>query len=195
LIDFFGLHPECGKDFVVCLGFFDGVHCGHRALINAALKLKASDGFFVCVHTYRKSPAQVLFPNQDHQELTSLDEKKEILFSYGADTVAVSTFDEKLIQMSGEDFLDNVLLKAIPTKALVVGHDHRFGQGGKVDAAKLKELCDQRNLQLIVVPPVKAQNGLVISSSAIKEAIKEHNYLLAQEMLGRPLGSHLLNRQ
>lgn len=195
LIEFLGLHPECGKDYVVCLGFFDGVHCGHRALIDAALALKESDGFFICVHTYTQSPAQILFPDQAYQELTPLQEKTDILFNYGVDTVAFSSFDKQLMQISGEDFLDKLLLQSMQVKALVIGYNHRFGFAAKTDHVKLRELCNQRNLQLIVVPPVKTTEGLIVSSTAIREALKNRNYSLAQEMLGRPLDSHLLNMQ
>lgn len=172
---------------VVCLGYFDGVHTGHQALIRLGSAIAREHSLVSCAHSYDVPPISLLKPELACPELTSLEEKCDLLRHYGAQEVAISHFDEHLLRMSGEDFLDEVLIGRLQARHLVVGFDHRFGYRGDTDVDKLKDYCGERGLGLSVLPPVRTEDGQTVSSSAIREALKAGQWALAEQMLGRPL--------
>lgn len=174
---------------VVCLGFFDGVHLGHLRLLSEANRVKQKYGYRVCVHTYQTSPVAILQPKTPIHELTGLKEKYDLLMAAGADSVAVSPFDERMMHMSGRAFFEEILLEKLFAKHLVVGFDHRFGYKGEVTTDKLFKLCEEKNVGLSVVMPVRTKDGEIVSSSAIRQALQTNDLQKAAEMLGRPICS------
>jgi len=166
---------------VVCLGFFDGVHTGHLALVNAAKAVARQKGLTVCVHTFDRAPGDKDFP------LTSLSERVELLRSAGADTVAVSVFDEAMRHMRGDDFFHTVILEKLHARHVVCGDDHRFGYRGAWGVEDLRSLCQEAGIGLTVVPAVRSPGGARVSSTAIREAIRRGDFPLAEAMLGRSL--------
>lgn len=172
---------------VVCLGYFDGVHIGHQALIRLTETLAQELSLVSCVHSYDVPPISLLKPDIPCQVLTSFQEKCDLLQRYGAGIVAISHFNDRLQHMPGERFFREVLMERMQAKHLVVGFDHRFGFRGDTDVTRLQQLCDQHGLGLSVVPAVRTTGGQTVSSSSIRAALREGNYALAQEMLGRPL--------
>ncbi|MHC1786250.1 MAG: adenylyltransferase/cytidyltransferase family protein [Christensenellales bacterium] len=172
---------------VVCLGYFDGVHIGHQALIKLGRSIAVRASLVPCVHSYDVPPGKLLKPHTDYQELTNFQEKCRLLEEAGAQIVAISRFDAKLMHMSGERFFEEVLLQRMQAKHLVAGYDHRFGYRGDTDAARLEVLCRQYGIGLSIMPAVKTADGHIVSSSAVRSALKAGNLSLAEEMLGRPL--------
>ena len=170
---------------VVCLGFFDGVHRGHRALLQAAREIAAAEGLCVCAHTFDHAPG-----NKDF-ELTTLSEREALLRSAGADRVAISVFDENMRHMSGEDFFSQVVLQKLGARHVVCGDDHRFGYRGACGVAELREMCQRNGVGLTVVPPITLDDGTRVSSSAIRRALQQGNWALAEGMLGRELPDRL----
>ncbi len=165
---------------VVCLGFFDGVHRGHQALLAAAREIAAQKGLLVCAHTFDTAPGA------KSASLTTLEERIALLRACGADTVAVSPFDESMRRMSGEDFFHKIVLEELNARHVVCGDDHRFGYRGAWGVEELKALCARSGIGLTVVPPVTRENGERISTTAIREALKSGDLALAESMLGRP---------
>lgn len=194
MIEWFGLKHDKEKAYVVCLGFFDGVHIGHRELITEALRVKRETGARVCVHTYAVPPVTVIFPNRPYKELTPLAEKIDLLLSSGADCVAVSPFDGRMMRMTGADFLDEVLLKEARVTHIVTGFNHRFGFRADTGPDELKTLCLARGIGLTVVPPVCTLDGENVSSTNIKQALAEGKTALAARMLGREPDENMLAR-
>lgn len=166
---------------VVCLGFFDGVHRGHLALLAAAKKAAREAGLPVCVHTFDRAPGG------KGPALTTLEERERLLRAAGADQVAVSPFDEQTRTMSGDEFFERVVLGRLHAAHVVCGDDHRFGYRGAWGVQELQQLCDSHGVRLTVVPPVTLADGTRISSSAIRAALARGEWALAEEMLGRPL--------
>ena len=166
---------------VVCLGFFDGVHRGHLALLAAAKKAARETGLPVCVHTFDRAPGG------KGPALTTLEERERLLRAAGADQVAVSPFDERTRTMSGDEFFERVVLGRLHAAHVVCGDDHRFGYRGAWGVQELQQLCDSHGVRLTVVPPVTLADGTRISSSAIRAALARGEWALAEEMLGRPL--------
>ena len=170
---------------VVCLGFFDGVHRGHLALIRAADAIREREGLPVCVHTFDHAPGD------KGPALTDLAEREKLLREAGADRVAVSAFDESMRTMSGEDFFHRVVLDRLHAAHVVCGDDHRFGYKGAWGVRELQRMCEKNGVSLTVVPPVTLKDGQRISSSAIRNALSCGNISLAEEMLGRPIDEKL----
>ena len=170
-------HVPC----VVCLGFFDGVHLAHQALLRAARAEGKRLGLPVCVHTFDHAPGQKDFA------LTTLREREALLRRYGADTVSVSAFTDEMRHMRGDDFFRSVVLGQLNARHVICGDDHRFGYKGGWGVKELKALCDEAGIGLTVVPQVSLPDGQRISSTAIRQALRNGDRELAERMLGRKL--------
>ena len=166
---------------VVCLGFFDGVHRGHLALLQAAREQAREKGCLVVAHTFDHAPGS------KGQELTTLPERERLLLAAGADRVAVSAFDDDMRHMSGEEFFRQVVLDRLHACHVVCGDDHRFGDRGAWGVQELANMCREAGVGLTVVPQVTLPDGRRISSTLIREAIASGDWAAAEDMLGRPL--------
>lgn len=170
---------------VVCLGFFDGVHRGHLALITAGKQIAAREGLPLRAHTFDA------MPGLKGPALTDLPERKRLLLAAGADEVAVSPFDEAMRRMTGDDFFRKVVLEELNARHVVCGDDHRFGYRGGWGVEELARLCKESGVGLTVVPQVTMENGQRISSTAIRQALQSGDYPLAEAMLGRPVSEEM----
>ena len=169
----------------VCLGFFDGVHLGHRALLSAAREIARREGLSVCAHTFDVPPGGKGAP------LTTLEERIALLREAGADIVAVSPFDDGMRRMPGDEFFRRIVLDELNARHVICGDDHRFGYRGGWGVKELQALCENAGIGLTVVPPVSLPDGTRVSSTAIRKAILAGNASLAEEMLNRPLSPTL----
>lgn len=170
----------CGRQ-VVCLGFFDGVHLGHLALLQAARRIADEHGWPVCVHTFDHAPAG------KGTALTTLAEREALLLQAGADRVAQSAFDDEMRCMRGDDFFRRVVLGQLRAGHVICGDDHRFGYRGAWGVRELAQLCREAGVGLTVVPPVCLPDGTRISTTAIKGALARQDWPMAEAMLGRPV--------
>ena len=178
----------------VCLGYFDGVHRGHMALIEAARDIAQREGLLVCVHALDRSPAQVLHPEWAIPQLTSPEAKIRLFENAGIDVLAITPFDDRVRHMPGRVFFEEILLGKLNAKAIIVGDDHRFGYRGDTGSVELTRLCAKAGVALTVVPRVKLGDGTVISSTAIRTALEQGDLQRAQEMLGREPDAEMLRR-
>ncbi|NLW21518.1 MAG: FAD synthetase family protein [Clostridiales bacterium] len=179
---------------VVCLGVFDGVHLGHRALIDAALSQARQLGITAMVHTYDPLPIQVIQPERRVPVLSPLPERLALIEQAGIQQAAVSRFDHSLQHERGADFFTRVLLGKLNARHLVVGFNHRFGFHGDTDVDRLDQLCRQAGVGLTVIAPIRNAQGLLVSSSAIRAAILLDDLELAESMLGRPPDAAMIRR-
>lgn len=179
---------------VVCLGVFDGVHLGHRKLIDECLAIAREKNLLPLVHTYDPLPFSVIHPDKPLVELTNIKEKANLLENLGIGHLAVSRFTSALQHASGADFFRDVLQRKLNARHLVVGFNHRFGYQGETDVNKLRILCEKAGIGLTAIDPVRTPHGNLISSSAIRAAIMLEDFELAEEMLGRPPEKTMVNR-
>ena len=170
-----------GVPSVVCLGFFDGVHVGHRQLISIARKIADEQGFSLCVHTL-DGPVW-----GKGKQLTDLEERTRLLLSCGADRVESSKFDEELRHMPGDLFFSRVIVENLGARHVVCGTDYRFGYQGKWGVEELQALCRNAGIGCTVVPPVTLPDGQKISSTMIRKALEEGDRALAARLLGREI--------
>lgn len=168
---------------VVCLGFFDGMHLGHQALLKAGQAAAGKLGLPLCVHTFDRSPSPF------KTALTTLPERKQLLLDYGADQVHVTVFDDSLRQMTGEAFFENVIVQQIRARYVICGEDHRFGYKGGWDAAALEKMCREKGMGFETAAAFCLE-GEKVSSSAIRQALQAGDMYKAQRLLGRPVPQH-----
>lgn len=168
---------------VLCLGFFDGMHLGHQAILQAGLKAAKRLSLPLCVHTFDRSPSPF------KQELTGLEERVQLLKNYGAQEVHVTPFDDSIRCMPGDVFFERVILAEIGAAHVVCGHDHRFGHLGGWDTVALKEMCLANGIGFEIVDAF-CLDGAKVSSTAIRRALQDGDTKTAERLLGRPVPAH-----
>jgi riboflavin kinase / FMN adenylyltransferase len=168
----------------LALGVFDGVHLGHQAVISQALAARERLGGSCGVLTFDPYPIQVLFPEKAPRRLlASLDHKASLLSAMGVDFLLALPFDRERAAQEAEDFVREIAHGGVKTVA--VGEDWRFGKGRRGDVAMLSRLAPELGFGLAALPPVMME-GERISSTRIRQAIRDGNLEAAARMLGRP---------
>jgi riboflavin kinase/FMN adenylyltransferase len=171
---------------VVTIGNFDGVHLGHRHVIERADELAVElGGLPVVAVTFDPHPMRVLLPERAPVALASLEQRLSLLSGAGVDGVLVLTFDSSLAQTSPEDFVEQILLDGLQAVGIVVGENFRFGHRARGDLALLTSLCAARGVVVIGLP-LDGEHGHVWSSSFVRTALSEGDVASAAEALGRP---------
>ncbi|HRF59877.1 MAG TPA: riboflavin biosynthesis protein RibF [Fimbriimonadaceae bacterium] len=172
------LHAQW-SDAVVCIGTFDGVHLGHRAVIAAAVKQASEAEIPGIVVTFDRHPAATLAPERCPPSIASLEDSLREMEGLGVALAVALPFDRTLADTSAEHFLE-MLRETLHASRLVIGHDFAFGRGREGNA---EWLCAR--MPTTVVPPFSL-DGVRVSSSAIRQAVAEGRIEDAARLLGRP---------
>lgn len=172
-----------GEPCVLALGYFDGVHAGHRRVIQKAIDTAKSLGMKSAVMTFDPHPREVLGQSGYTQYLTPVDEKLEQLKTMGVDVAYVVHFNISFAAIYPEDFIDEFLIQ-LSAKHVVVGFDYTFGHRGKGTVFTLKEHSHGR-YSVDVIAPVN-RFGEKISSTLIREYLYSGKIKEATQFLGRP---------
>lgn len=173
------------KPSVVAIGVFDGVHCGHRQLIETATRLAARHGVEPAVFTFVEHPRAVLRPDRQVALLTPWPEKLERLAALGVDQCFAAHFTPDLAALGPEEFVTRILLEQLRVKAVVTGFNFHFGQGAAGSPETLKALGAAHGFEVEVVAPFERQGGLV-SSSRLRELVALGHVEEATDMLCYP---------
>lgn len=174
-----------GRPLAVTIGVFDGVHRGHRHLINTLLERAASQGLATGVVTLHPDPVQVLRPDVRIAYVSSLEERVELLRATGVDTVAPLTFTSEVAELSAFQFLE-LLHAALDVKYVLMGPDHAFGRGREGTPARVAQIGEELGFEVEVLPaPLEGTSGAV-SATAIRRALAEGEMELVEQLLGRP---------
>lgn len=176
--------PQQSTPSVITPGNHDGVHLGHRALINTAKAYAKERGWHAVALTFDPHPAQVLTPDNVPPLLTTIARRCELMTKNGADQVIVQPFGEHFASLSPEDFMRKWLIESLNARALVVGPDFGFGNRRSGDIKTLYRLGEKYDFEVLVVEPIR-EGKLVISSSAIRRAISEGDLDKATRFLDR----------
>jgi len=168
------------------LGFFDGVHIGHKELIQTLLHECQIHGCRPAIYTFTEHPGAVLqqeTPFSDY--ISTLDDRLDLLHSLGVSEICLQNFDAEYAAIEPETFLDSVLADSLGTSLIVVGPDYRFGRGARGDVELLQNWAAGKGIRVVVVPKIELF-GERVSSTAIRKAIYEGELPLAASLLGRP---------
>jgi riboflavin kinase / FMN adenylyltransferase len=176
---------ESGRPSVVTIGNFDGVHLGHQQILRRVVEQATASNSMPAVLTFYPHPARVLRPEKAPQLLATLDQRLAAFAAAGIAAVLVLTFDRELAQVSAEEFVRRYMVDTMKAEAILVGGNFRFGHRQVGDVNFLRELGSRWDFQVEVVPPVTV-DGLVVSSTAVREAIRDGRVDEARKLLGRP---------
>jgi riboflavin kinase / FMN adenylyltransferase len=168
---------------VVAIGNFDGVHLGHRALLHHLFEAASRHSAVPTVYTFDPAPTAVVAPQRHQARLQTLENRVRCLRELGVQHVEVEPFTPAFAALSAPQFVRDVLSKRLGARALVVGHDFRFGSMRSGDAAAIRRLMP--TLELVEVGAVEAA-GAPISSSRIRKLLKAGEVAAAAALLGRP---------
>ncbi|NOX89643.1 MAG: bifunctional riboflavin kinase/FAD synthetase [Calditrichaeota bacterium] len=186
----------------VTIGTFDGIHRGHRLIIEKLIKSARDRHLHSVLITFDPHPRQVLLGSERVKLLTTLDEKLKLLQKFDLDWVGVLNFDRKLSELPYERFVKEILLKKLKMRVLVIGYDHGFGKNRRGTYESLKQLSEELNFELYRVNPLSTGEHIIKSShirelllkGAVAEAEKllGHRYFLSGKVIrGRLLGKKL----
>ncbi|MDR0712392.1 MAG: bifunctional riboflavin kinase/FAD synthetase [Prevotellaceae bacterium] len=167
----------------VTTGFFDGVHCGHAAVLSMLKRVASASGLPSCVATYSPHPRIVLGKDSGLRLLCSSEEKQQLLALHGVDYMVVIPFSQALSDMQPDSFFERYLVNALHVKELVVGFDHNMGKDAMGDFEKIKSLGEIHHVAVHHVAP-HVQNAVTVSATKIRRALQEGRVADANKMLG-----------
>lgn len=175
---------------VIALGFFDGVHLGHGALLRTVKETAAELGAVPTAFTFDKSPTAVI-TGQNVPLLSTVEDRILLMRKcYGIREVVVAPFDA-MQRMDWEDFVQKYLAEELGAIHVVAGHDFHFGYMGKGNPARLKEKCRELGIGCDIIRKVE-QDGITISSTYIRTLVAQGEMERAVQFLGHP---HILTQQ
>lgn len=169
---------------VATIGFFDGVHRGHRYLIDQMITVAKEAGMESTVITFDRHPRQVLHSDYQPQMLSTFEEKKALLETTPADHIEILTFDEQLAALSARDFMEQVLRNRLNVCKLVIGYDNRFGHNRSEGFEDYVRYGKELGIEVIQAMPLSEPDKEAISSSYIRACLLVGNVSGANEALG-----------
>ncbi len=168
---------------IVVIGNFDGLHRGHRAVIEAGRSLALASGRPLTVLTFDPHPRSYFRPDEPVFRLTPDPLKAAILGHWGVDGLIILTFNPEMAATTAEDFVEKILFGAIDAAGIAIGHDFHFGKGRQGSPSFIAERAKVKRRASIIVPPLTAFDEPV-SSTAIRTALAEGDLQHANHLLG-----------
>jgi riboflavin kinase/FMN adenylyltransferase len=173
----------CGFRTALTLGTFDGVHIGHRHILDRVSARAEQDGIASAIVTFDRHPSAVLRENKGPGLLTTLEEKLDIFEKSGIDYTFIIRFTEETSRIPAETFIRSYLSGCFGMRYFIVGYDHRFGHGRAVSGENLRKYGQELGFELEIVGPVKWK-GRIVNSSTIRSLIREGDVRSASALLG-----------
>lgn len=171
------------KDTAVAIGKFDGVHLGHRRLLEEILDRK-KNGLAACVFTFDPTPA-VLFGLSDGRELTTREEKRRLFERLGIDILIEFPLTKETAATEPERFVTEILAKQMNTRFVAAGEDLSFGKNGAGNAVLLEKMAPQLGFCVKTIEKIEV-DGIEVSSTYIRKLVEEGRMEEAEAMLGMP---------
>jgi phosphoribosyl 1,2-cyclic phosphate phosphodiesterase len=174
-----------GHDSVLTIGNFDGIHLGHQAILRATVDRAHALNAVSTALTFDPSPRKVLRPETAPPRLSTNAQRMQWFNVLGLEAAVVLPFTLELARLSPEEFVEQILLRDLHVKAVLVGENFRFGHNQAGDVSVLSELGAKHRFEVVVVPPVVFR-GEVVSSTIIRREISDGDVAHAARLLGRP---------
>ena len=170
---------------VLTVGKFDGMHRGHQVLLETTRDLAREAGVPATVLSFDPSPRDFFHPERALPRIGTLRDKFASLQRHGIERLVLVRFDQRIASIPPKDFLEDVLLKSLGARTLIVGDDLRFGRNRSGDIQYLRSRADELGYRVVAVDTVQV-DGERCSSSAVREALGAHDFERAERLLGRP---------
>ena len=162
---------------------FDGVHLGHQSIIQKLNTISDAKNLKSAILTFWPHPRKVFNPNDDLKLLNTIEEKKYLLQKKGLYHLFLKEFDDDFRNLTGEEFVKQILVEKLQVKHLIVGYDHTFGKNRSGDFSLLKKMGPELGFEVEQVEAVSYKE-VNISSTQIRNALSAGNVIFANEMLG-----------
>ena len=169
---------------MISLGNFDGVHCGHRKILETLVLESHRSNLDPILLTFEPHPRYYFRPDEKPSLLTTPREKIELLQAWPIEVIPLA-FDKALAELEPEDFITHFLQERLQGERFLFGHDHRFGKGARGDLALMRKMIPNPDENVLMLPPLK-MDGEVVSSSAIRMALDSADIVKVNGLLGRP---------
>jgi riboflavin kinase/FMN adenylyltransferase len=173
------------RPLALAIGNFDGVHCGHQALLREVSVRARARGAIPAVLTFTPHPARLFAPDRAPPLIMPLARRLELIAEAGIELAIVEPFDRAFASIEADAFVRDVLARDLGARDVVVGYDFSFGRGRAGDATRLRELGGALGIDVAIVPPV-AIAGQLCSSTAIRTLVAAGRAADAAPLLGRP---------
>ena len=168
---------------VLSLGMFDGVHLGHISIINQLKEIAQKHQYETAILTFWPHPRKVFNPNDELFLLNTLEEKLALLEKAGIEVVFLKEFDEEFRNLTGEEFIEQILVEKLNVKHIIIGHDHVFGKNKSGNFDLLQQLSPKLGFEVAQLKAVK-EGEFNISSTKIRNCLTNGNIIGANKMLG-----------
>ncbi|MFN8578400.1 MAG: bifunctional riboflavin kinase/FAD synthetase [Candidatus Sericytochromatia bacterium] len=175
--------PEFSGNTTVAIGTFDGVHLGHKVVLETACKMAKNDNTPMIIFTFKDHPAIITGSKQVPQLITLSNEKLELLEKINPDKCIIIEFTKELSLLSPEQFIQDILINKLKAKNICVGFNFYFGYKASGNGQTLIDLSSKYNYKANVIEPVKVDNE-TISSSVIRELINNGEIEKSNKLLG-----------
>jgi riboflavin kinase/FMN adenylyltransferase len=166
------------------IGNFDGVHLGHKRLIHRVLDFAREHDLMPALLTFDPHPSRIVAPERAPRLLTTLEQRKKLIHSEGIEHIEVLPFTSEIAKLTAEQFVEQFVVGKLAARAVVVGHNFRFGNRAAGDVHLLRSLGGKYGFETDVIQPV-TWRGITISSSEIRARIQAGDVSRACRMLGR----------
>jgi len=174
------------KNAVVTIGTFDGVHLGHRKIIEQVKQLAKESGGETVILTFFPHPRMIIHPeDQDLKMINTMDEKAHLLEQLGVDHLIITPFSRDFSNQTAEEYIRDILVNKIGTKTIVIGYDHHFGKDRQGSLADLQRLAPVYGYKVVEIPEQDIHH-VAVSSTRIRQALLGDQIELANEFLGYP---------
>jgi len=172
------------KNTVLSLGTFDGIHLGHREIINQVVEKASSINGRSFLITFYPHPRKILSKDFDIKFLTTIDEKISILQSLGVQNLLIINFTKEFSQLRADEFFKKYVIDSIGISEIIIGYDHHFGKGRSGDIETLKQMGNDFDFKVTKINAFKI-DGESVNSSKIRNALSSGDIRLANSYLGR----------
>lgn len=177
--------PDSLRGAIIALGNFDGFHRGHQAVAGEAIAWARAEGRPAILATFDPHPVRYFAPDTPPFRLTTLDQRQELFEAAGADAMLVFAFDAQLAGTTATDFVQDLLVHRLGAAGVVTGEDFSFGKGRGGNVQVLAELGAATGMRSRAVHAI-SEDGAVVSSSRIREALQSGDCATATHLLTRP---------
>lgn len=171
------------KETAVAIGKFDGIHIGHRRLLEEIMACKRK-GMAACVFTFDPAPA-VFFGQSDGRELTTKEEKRLLFERMNVDILIEFPLNAETAAIAPETFVTDLLAKQMNARLVAAGNDLSFGAGGRGNAELLRKMAPELGFQVRTIDKV-CMDGQVVSSTLVRSRVESGELVQAEKMMGMP---------
>lgn len=169
----------------ITIGTFDGIHIGHRKIIERLVDSARQHDLAATILTFFPHPRMVLQQNVGLKLINTIQERKQILENTGIDNLIVYPFTKDFSRLSAQEYIEEVLVKKLNAKRVIIGYDHHFGRNRTADIHALRRFGKQYGFEVEEIPKQDIEN-VGVSSTKIRHALEEGNLEKANRYLGQP---------